>query len=542
MYTNFFGFNVKPFELTPDSNFLYLSADLREILATLEYGISQRRGFGLLVGEPGTGKTTLINSLIDKSGIDANFAYIFNPDLNFNDLLHTVLVEFDLASVDEELSKTKAMHRLNTFVIEQFEKDRNTVIIVDEAQYLDIKTLENLRLLSNFETRKHKLIHIIISGQPELENTLSQKSLSQLAQRIGLRCRTKPLAEKEAYEYIEHRLKVAGYNGPQLFANKAKQMIWTYSKGIPRTINIICDNSLLTGYATNKERIDSSVVQEVIEDINKVPLNNFDSSPYKTKDSAEEMNHALLDKSDKILETKPKFSAKLEQKDEDSTDVVHKIRKTFIHKEEPELAGQKARRFSPAWIAGIAGVVILINIFILFFLFGSFKDLNNEISLKLEAMRNNIQYQLGTMKEDMNNVTIKTNQQMEKKLESEIDFKQSETGPNSDDKPSIDTNSSVSSLDNDNFSIDTSLAVSGLDVKNIIENNSVAVRKGDTLNKIIIRIYGEKNPKILDAILKINPEIKNPDLIFINQIIKLPEKIDLGYIDILEPQKSFKQF
>jgi general secretion pathway protein A len=95
MYTNFFGFNVKPFELTPDSNFLYLSADLREILATLEYGISQRRGFGLLVGEPGTGKTTLINSLIDKSGIDANFAYIFNPDLNFNDLLHTVLGEFD---------------------------------------------------------------------------------------------------------------------------------------------------------------------------------------------------------------------------------------------------------------------------------------------------------------------------------------------------------------------------------------------------------------------------------------------------------------
>jgi type II secretory pathway predicted ATPase ExeA len=542
MYTNFFGFNVKPFELTPDSNFLYLSADLREILATLEYGISQRRGFGLLVGGPGTGKTTLINSLIDKSGIDANFAYIFNPDLNFNDLLHTVLVEFDLACVEEDLSKTKAMHRLNTFVIEQFEKDRNTVIIVDEAQYLDIKTLENLRLLSNFETRKHKLIHIIISGQPELENTLSQKSLSQLAQRIGLRCRTKPLAEKEAYEYIEHRLKVAGYNGPQLFANKAKQIIWTYSKGIPRTINIICDNCLLTGYATNKDRIDSAVVQEVIEDINKVPLNNFDSFPDKSKDSAEGMNNASLEKSDRIFETEPKFSAKLEQKDEDSTDVVHKIRKTLMHKEEPELAGQKARRFSTAWIAGIAGGVIIINIFILYFLFGSFKDLNNEISSKLEAMRDNIQYQLGTMKEDMNNVTIRANQQMRKKLESEVDFKQSETGPNSDEKQSIDTSSSVSRLDNDNFSVDKSFAASGLNVEGVIENNSVAVRKGDTLNEIIIRIYGERNPKILDAILKINPEIKNPDLIFENQIIKLPEKINLGYIDLLEPQKSFQQF
>jgi hypothetical protein len=451
-------------------------------------------------------------------------------------------VEFDLACVEEDLSKTKAMHRLNTFVIEQFEKDRNTVIIVDEAQYLDIKTLENLRLLSNFETRKDKLIHIIISGQPELENTLSQKSLSQLAQRIGLRCRTKPLAEKEAYEYIEHRLKVAGYNGPQLFANKAKQIIWTYSKGIPRTINIICDNCLLTGYATNKDRIDSAVVQEVIEDINKVPLNNFDSFPDKSKDSAEGMNNASLEKSDRIFETEPKFSAKLEQKDEDSTDVVHKIRKTLMHKEEPELAGQKARRFSTAWIAGIAGGVIIINIFILYFLFGSFKDLNNEISSKLEAMRDNIQYQLGTMKEDMNNVTIRANQQMRKKLESEVDFKQSETGPNSDEKQSIDTSSSVSRLDNDNFSVDKSFAASGLNVEGVIENNSVAVRKGDTLNEIIIRIYGERNPKILDAILKINPEIKNPDLIFENQIIKLPEKINLGYIDLLEPQKSFQQF
>jgi len=265
MYSNFFGFRVKPFELTPDSSFLYLSPDLGEIRATLYYGISQRRGFGLLVGEPGTGKTTLINSLIDKSGIDANFAYIFNPDLNFNDLLHTVLVEFGLASVEEDLSKTKAMHRLNSFVTEQFEKGKHTVIIVDEAQLLDIKTLENLRLLSNLETRKHKLIYIIISGQPELENTLSHKNLSQLAQRIGLRCRTKPLAEKEAYEYIDHRLKVAGYNGPQLFANKAKQTIWTYSKGIPRSINIICDSCLLTGYSRDQKRIDSSIVKEVIE-------------------------------------------------------------------------------------------------------------------------------------------------------------------------------------------------------------------------------------------------------------------------------------
>jgi len=542
MYSNFFGFRLKPFELTPDPSFLYLSPDLGEIRATLYYGISQRRGFGLLVGEPGTGKTTLINSLIDKSGIDANFAYIFNPDLNFNDLLHTVIVEFGLSSIEEDLSKTKAMHRLNSFVTEQFEKGKHTVIIVDEAQLLDIKTLENLRLLSNLETRKHKLIDIIISGQPELENTLSHKGLSQLAQRIGLRCRTKPLTEKEAYEYIDHRLKVAGYNGPQLFANKAKQTIWKYSKGIPRSINIICDNCLLSGYGRDQRRIDFSIVKEVIDDLKIVPLNNLDSPLDISKDSAEEMNHATLDQSDKIPETQQKFSAKLEQNDENSNDIVPKIRKSLIHKKETEPAGQKDRRFSVSWIAGIAGAFIVINIFILFFLFGSFKNLNNEISLKLEAMRDNIHFQLGTIKEDMNNVTIRSNQQMEKNLENEKKNEQIGTGPNLDDKPSVDTSSSISGLDNDNLSIDNSLAVSGLDVESVIENNSVAVKKGDTLNKIIIRIYGKNNPKIIDAILKNNSEIKNPDLIFENQIIKLPEKIDLGYIDFVESKKSSQQF
>ena len=162
MYCNFFGFNIRPFELTPDSNFLYLSHELKEIIATLKYGIIQRRGFILVAGKPGTGKTTLINSLMDRSDIDANFAYIFNPDLNFKEFLHAILIEFDLASVDEDLSKTRAIHRLKLFVNEQFGKDRNTVIIVDEAQCLEAKMLEKLRLLSNLETRKQILLQIIL--------------------------------------------------------------------------------------------------------------------------------------------------------------------------------------------------------------------------------------------------------------------------------------------------------------------------------------------------------------------------------------------
>jgi general secretion pathway protein A len=258
----------------------------------------------LLVGDPGTGKTTLINSLIDKSG-SANFAYIFDPDLNFNDLLHTILLEFNLASVDEIITKTKAMHRLKIFINEQFEKNRNVVIVVDEAQELDSNTLEKFRLLSNLGTRKHNSIQIILSGQPELEDTISQKNLTQLAQRIGLRCRTKPLNEKDAYEYIDHRLKEAGYNGPELFGNRAKQMIWTFSKGIPRMINIVCDSSLLTGYARSQKRIDTSIVKEVIDGLNAVPLVNFDYPQNRSAEAIKEISQTPLNKSDQIREVTP---------------------------------------------------------------------------------------------------------------------------------------------------------------------------------------------------------------------------------------------
>lgn len=292
MYNDFFGFSLKPFEPTPDPNFLYLSNKLRDALTVLEYGIIERRGFILLIGEPGTGKTTLINNLIDQYSRKVNFAYIFNPALTFKNLLNTVLAEFELAAVDENLSQAEAMHRLNTFAIEQFEKDRNTVIVVDEAQYLTSKTLENLRMLSNLETRKHKLIQIIISGQPELNDTLSDPGLRQLSDRIGQRCRTGMFNKKDAFDYIQHRLIVAGYDGPEFIDNKAKELVWTYSKGIPRVMNILCDNALLLGFTAGQKEIDSSVINRVIQDFKNVPLVNKNGAGEKLRERQDMQNEA----------------------------------------------------------------------------------------------------------------------------------------------------------------------------------------------------------------------------------------------------------
>ena len=485
MYTSFFGFNAKPFELTPDSNFLYLSYGSREVYATLEYGITQRRGFILMVGEPGTGKTTLINAIIDKSEINANFAYIVNPDLNFNELLHTILIEFGLASVDEELSKTKALHRLKTFVNEQYATDGNIVIIIDEAQCLDIKNLEKLRLLSNLETKNYKSIQILLSGQPELENTLSQKKLAQLAQRIGLRCRIEPLTEKDTYEYIDHRLKVAGFSGSELFANKAKHLIWKKSNGIPRVINMICENSLLYGYSINQKRIDSYIVKEAIDELNKMPLNNFDYRQDEYQSTIGAVSQIPSTKSDEPPGMLKGISG---EKEQDSQNIIDNLRKKLSRNQESESVEKKEKRFRATWIAVSAVVVTLIfMVFILFIFMGSFKEFKNDYSSKLEAMKKNFQSQLSAIK-------------------------------NSKDEPASDDKQ---------LSIEGSLPVTGSDVKDSREKNMVVVKKGETLYKIILRVYGKNDPKILKAILKINPEIKNPDFIFENQIIKLPENADL---------------
>ena len=272
MYCGHFGFSEKPFDMTPDPKYLYLNHNNKEVFAALKYGIRDRRGFISIIGEVGTGKTTLLNAALDQLDKNTKAAYIFNTSVAFDKILATTLFELGLKKSDESLSKIHAIDRLNNFAIKQLTAGGNVALIIDEAQNLDMKSLENLRLLSNLETRKHKLIQIVIAGQPELDVILQRQELRQLTQRINLNRYVIPLSEKETNDYIQHRLTVADYKGPNLFDRQAQKLIWEFSHGIPRKINILCDNALLTGYGVKKKRITTSLMEEAVKDLTRTPF------------------------------------------------------------------------------------------------------------------------------------------------------------------------------------------------------------------------------------------------------------------------------
>jgi len=267
MYCKFFGFSEKPFDITPDHRFLYMTPGHREALASILYGIRERRGFIALVGEAGTGKTTLLHAAIKRLDRNTKVAFIFNSDLPFLQVLALILDELRLLGSLKKLTKLEAFRRLNNYGIQEMAKGGNVVIMVDEAQNFDDRTIEGLRLLSNLESGTHKMIQVVLSGQPELDVKLNRQKMSQFVQRISLKRRTTSLSENDTYNYIRHRLKIAEYKGPDLFSKKAMQIIWQHSQGIPRRINVLCDNVLLNAYGMNNKRIQAIEVAEAINDL-----------------------------------------------------------------------------------------------------------------------------------------------------------------------------------------------------------------------------------------------------------------------------------
>src|ERR1700756_2338270 len=247
MYKSFYGLKENPFNVNPDPRFLFLTKQIEEALTGLMYGIQTRKGFITLTGEVGTGKTTLINRLLDwLHHRRARTAFLFNSRMNSSQLFDFILAEFDIPC--ESKSKSQQLLKLNHWLLERYRQGETVVLIIDEAQNLTYPVLEEIRLLTNLETSTEKLLQIVLSGQPELEEKLKLPQLRQLRQRIMLRCRTSTLSQEQTHQYIAERLKIAGANGVPIFSPQSVEVVHRYSRGIPRVVSLLCEHALGNAY------------------------------------------------------------------------------------------------------------------------------------------------------------------------------------------------------------------------------------------------------------------------------------------------------
>jgi general secretion pathway protein A len=262
MYKSFFGLRANPFNVNPDPRFLFYMQETRETLASLSYGIQNRKGFVQLTGEVGTGKTTVLNKVLEWLRTQrVCTAFIFNPRLSVTEFFDCVMADFGIHC--ESRDKSIRLLRLNTWLLERYRAGELACLVIDEAQALSVELLEEIRLLTNLETPTTKLLQIILSGQPELEEKLRDPQLRQFRQRITLRCRIYPLSLEQTRSYVRERLRIAGANGQPIFSVGALDAIHQYSQGIPRVINLLCEHSLINSFVDQRKVVISETVDMV---------------------------------------------------------------------------------------------------------------------------------------------------------------------------------------------------------------------------------------------------------------------------------------
>lgn len=282
MYKKFYGLKENPFNVNPDPRYLFLTHQTQEALACLTYGIETRKGFILLTGEVGTGKTTLINKLLEwlhKERVST--AFVFNPRLSVSHFFDFMMADFGIPC--ELHQKGQMLMKLNQWLLERYQAGERAVLIVDEAQNLSPQMLEEIRLLTNLETSTEKLLQIVLSGQPELEQKLNQPQLRQLRQRITLRAKTRQLTLEETRGYIHERLRIAGAENPDIFSPEAVEAVHHYARGIARVTNLLCEHALVSAYVDHKNPVPVEIVEEVARDFDLHvidPLAQAPAQPY----------------------------------------------------------------------------------------------------------------------------------------------------------------------------------------------------------------------------------------------------------------------
>jgi general secretion pathway protein A len=265
VYRDFYGLMRAPFEMTPDPSFLVLGDTHREGLAMLVYAVRARKGFVVLTGEVGTGKTTLLHALLGQLEPEMPSAFLFNPRLEPLDFFRVLFDEFGI----ETPCRTKAEYllSLNRFLIDRLKENRTALLIIDEAQNLSPEMLEEVRLLSNLETPTSKLLQIMLVGQPELDAMLDRPDLRQLRQRVVLRHHLRPFDEEELAGYVEERLRLAGYTGKGIFKRSALRRLYEVTGGVPRLVNVLCDGALLSGYTRDQSSLDAPTIDDVAREL-----------------------------------------------------------------------------------------------------------------------------------------------------------------------------------------------------------------------------------------------------------------------------------
>ena len=290
MYKGFFGLKENPFNVSPDPRYLFLTEQIEETLSGLMYGIQTKKGIVTLTGEVGTGKTTLVNRVLDQlHQRDVKTAFLFNSRMNSSQLFDFVLAEFEIPC--ESRSKSQQLMKLNQWLLERFSSGETAVVIIDEAQNLTFPVLEEIRLLTNLETSTEKLLQIVLCGQPELEEKLNLPQLRQLRQRIMLRCKTSPLTKEQTNAYVLERLRIAGAatDGESIFSPSAIETVHLYSLGIPRVVNLLCEHALINAYVEQQRPIQPKIMEDVAREFQLDQIEPI-ASPESLRTSAELYN------------------------------------------------------------------------------------------------------------------------------------------------------------------------------------------------------------------------------------------------------------
>jgi general secretion pathway protein A len=459
-YTQFYGFSENPFDLSPDSKFFFSAESHREALAALSYGITQRRGFVLILGESGIGKTMLINQIItmyrlcqtpyfgligkaalnnrvlDTLGANVKIVYFPQSEIAFDQMLKEILFTLNLPL--RESTKGTMLHELYHYLIGALERDENIVIIIDEAHNISLEAIEELRLLSNLETSKSKLLQIVIVGQPELKTKLRSEVIRQINQRIVVSAQIGPITAEESMKYIDYRLKVVGSSSSEVFTDEALSLICRHAKGIPRTINILCNNALSVGYGLSEKQISPSTVRKVrrVKDI-------------LTPEKVQKLTSGMK----RNLPRKISFSLLL--------------------------------------------LVVLASV----------------IYISKDYVRHMVNIQ--TLEHFMEQLSLKA-----KSDPSIPEVKRHTTPEAKPDTPNTDIlqTSPITPQTSASLPPSSSQAKTEITIKKVVE-----AKTGMNLSSLTLKYYSETNTTLMDYILEFNPEITNPDLILIDQKIKIPE-------------------